>query len=81
MLRCHLQELMAARQLKAAELARLAGVNRSTVASLASESASRIELAAIEQICRVLGCQIGELLEILPEQSRPLGNSGGVARK
>jgi len=51
-------------QLKAAELARQAGVNRSTVTALAGNRATRIDLAALENICTVLGCGIGDLLEI-----------------
>ncbi|CAE6821245.1 hypothetical protein R69658_05859 [Paraburkholderia aspalathi] len=58
---------MRRRQLKVAELARIAGVNRSAVTALAKNRASRVELATLERICIVLDCQLAELLEIVPD--------------
>ena len=58
---------MRRRQLKFAELARIAGVNRSAVTGLAKNRASRVELATLERICIVLDCQLAELLEIVPD--------------
>lgn len=55
------------RQLKAAELARLAAVNRSTVSALMAQRATRVDLDALERICIVLGCGIGDLLQIVPD--------------
>lgn len=67
MVRSHLHRLMQDRQLKAAELARLADINRSTVSALVSQRATRIDLDALERICIVLGCGIGDLLQIVPD--------------
>lgn len=58
---------MRRRRLKVAELARIAGVNRSAVSALAKNRASRVELATLERICIVLDCQLAELLEIVPD--------------
>lgn len=58
---------MRRRQFKVAELARIAGVNRSAVTALANNRASRVELATLERICTVLDCQLAELLEIVPD--------------
>ena len=55
------------RQLKAAELARLAHINRSTVSALMAQRATRVDLDALERICIVLGCGIGDLLQIVPD--------------
>lgn len=55
------------RQLKAAELARLAAINRSTVSALMAQRATRVDLDALERICIVLGCGIGDLLQIVPD--------------
>jgi putative transcriptional regulator len=55
------------RQLKAAELARLAKINRSTVSALLTQRATRVDLDALERICIVLGCGIGDLLQIVPD--------------
>nr|WP_307852688.1 helix-turn-helix transcriptional regulator [Paraburkholderia aspalathi] len=67
LIRSNLILLMRRRQLKVAELARIAGVNRSAVTALAKNRASRVELATLERICIVLDCQLAELLEIVPD--------------
>ena len=74
MVRSHLVELMRRHQLKTAELARLAGVNRSTVTALMRDRATRVDLTALERICTVLGCGLGDLLEIVPDESQQNGN-------
>ena len=68
MIRSHLGELMRRHQLKTTELARLANVNRSTVAALTRDRATRVDLTALERICTVLGCGLGDLLEIVPDE-------------
>ena len=73
MVRSHLVELMRRHQLKTAELARLAGVNRSTVTALMRDRATRVDLTALERICTVLGCGLGDLLEIVPDESQQNG--------
>lgn len=55
------------RKLKAAELARQAKINRSTVSALLTQRATRVDLDALERICIVLGCGIGDLLQIVPD--------------
>jgi putative transcriptional regulator len=71
MIRSRLHDLMQERKLKAAELARLADINRSTVSALMAQRATRVELDALERICIVLGCSIGDLLQIVPDE--PIG--------
>ncbi|WP_343034846.1 helix-turn-helix transcriptional regulator [Aromatoleum diolicum] len=78
MVHSHLVELMRHHQLKTAELARLAHVNRSTVAALTRDRATRVDLTALERICTVLGCGLGDLLEIVPDES-PQDNDAPVA--
>jgi len=67
LIRSNLIVLMRRRRLKVAELARIAGVNRSTVTALANNRATRVELATLERICIVLDCQLADLLEIVPD--------------
>ena len=64
MIRCHLSTLMGRRKLRIAEVARATGLNRSTVTALYRETATRIELDAIEALCRYFQCPVGELLEV-----------------
>ena len=63
MIRCHLSTLMGRDKLNIADVSRLTGLNRSTVTALYRESATRVELPAIEQLCTLFKCSVGKLLE------------------
>ena len=63
MIRCHISTLMGRDKLNIADVSRLTGLNRSTVTALYRESATRVELPAIEQLCTLFKCSVGELLE------------------
>lgn len=67
MLRCHLSSLMGRDKLNIADVARATGLNRSTVTALYRETATRVELPAIEQLCTLFKCSVGELLEHVPD--------------
>lgn len=68
MVRCHLSTLMGARKMKIADVARATGLNRSAVTALYQETAHRIELDAIEKLCRLFNCSVGELFEVTPDE-------------
>lgn len=70
MIRCHLSTLMGRDKLNIADVSRLARLNRSTVTALYRETATRIELPAIEQLCTLFKCSVGELLEVVPETTK-----------
>ncbi|WP_211234997.1 helix-turn-helix domain-containing protein [Azohydromonas australica] len=55
---------MRERELSVAALARATGLNRSTLTALVHQRATRIELPAIERLCEVLQCQVGDLLQL-----------------
>lgn len=63
MIRCHLSTLMGRDKLRIADVARLTGLNRSTITALYKETATRIDLPAIAQLCRLFKCQVGDLIE------------------
>jgi putative transcriptional regulator len=63
MIRCHLSTLMGRDKLKIAEVARRTGLNRSTITALYQETAQRVDLDAIDRLCRLFNCTVGELLE------------------
>lgn len=67
MIRCHLSVLMGRDKLRIADVARRTGLNRSTVSALYRETATRVELPAVEQLCRLFGCQVGELFEFVAD--------------
>ena len=54
-------------KLSIAEVARRTGLNRSTIAALYKESATRIDLPAIGQLCTLFHCNVGDLFEHHPE--------------
>ena len=63
MIRCHLSSLMGRHKLNITDVARATGLNRSTITALYRETATRVELPAIEQLCTLFKCSVGELLE------------------
>ncbi len=67
MIRCHLSTLMGRSKLRIADVSRQTGLNRSTITALYRETATRIDLQAVEQLCRLFGCQVGDLFEYVKE--------------
>jgi len=63
MIKCHLSRLMGERKLKISEVARETGINRGTITRLYHETAVRIELEAMDTLCRYLECEVSELFE------------------
>lgn len=69
MIRCHLSTLMGRDKLRISDVAKSTGLNRSTVTALYNETATRVDLPAIESLCQLFRCQVGELFEIVPSGS------------
>ena len=65
-IRCHLSRLMGERKMKIVDVARATGLHRNTVTLLYQESATRIDLDAIDKLCELFGCEVGQLLEFVP---------------
>lgn len=65
MIKCHLSRLMGERKLKISDVAKDTGLHRNTITLLYQETATRVDLDAIDKLCRYFGIQIGELLEYL----------------
>lgn len=68
MIRCNLHKLMFERGLRVADITRDTGLNRSTLTALSKNTAQKVELLVVEDLCRYLGCTAGELFEYIPEQ-------------
>ncbi|WP_431313166.1 helix-turn-helix domain-containing protein [Vreelandella indica] len=64
MVRCHLARLMGEHKMKIVDVARETGLNRNTVTLLYKETAQRIELDALDKLCKLFSCEVGDLLEI-----------------
>lgn len=67
MIRCHLSRMMGEQKLKIADVARATGLNRNTVTLLYQETATRVELPAVDTLCTYFNCQVGDLFEHVPE--------------
>lgn len=64
MIKCHLSRLMGERKLKISDVARDTGLHRNTVTLLYQETATRVDLEAIEALCKYFDIQVGELFEL-----------------
>lgn len=73
MIKCHLSRLMGEHKMKIADVANATALNRNTIGLLYHEKAERVDLAAIEKICRLFNCQVGDLLEIIDGVPGPVG--------
>ena len=69
MIRCHLSRLMGERKMNIADVARETGLNRNTVTLLYKETATRVDLEAVEALCQLFECEVGELFTYTSESS------------
>lgn len=69
MVKCHLSRLLGERKLKISDVARDTSINRGTLTRLYHETAERVELEVINQLCRYLRCGVSDLLEYREENS------------
>lgn len=58
---------MGERKMNIADVARETGLHRNTVTLLYKETARQVELETIEKLCELFGCQVGDLLERVPD--------------
>lgn len=63
MIKCHLSRLMGERKLKISDVARDTGLHRNTISLLYQETATRVDLDAINALCKYFGVAVGELFE------------------
>ena len=63
MIRCHLARLMGEHKLRIADVARETGLSRNTITLLYKETAQKVDLEAIDKLCHLFDCDVGELLE------------------
>lgn len=66
MIRCHFARLLGERKLKISDVSRDTGINRGTLTRLYYETAERIELEVLDQLCDYFGIDLPELLERAP---------------
>ena len=69
MIRCHLARMMGEHKMRIADVARGTGLSRATITLLYRETAQKVDLVAIEKLCLLFGCGIGDLLELQASNS------------
>ena len=72
MIRCHLARMMGEDKMRIADVARETGLSRAALTLLYKETAQKVDLDAIEKLCLLFGCKIGDLLELQTQMSKEL---------
>ena len=67
MIKCHLSRLMGERKLKISDVARDTGLHRNTITLLYQETANRVDIDALNALCKYFGVSVGELFEFIDE--------------
>ena len=66
----NLDVMMAKRKIGAGELAARIGITPANLSILKNQKAKAIRFSTLEQICRVLDCQPGDILEYVEEAGK-----------
>jgi len=67
MIKCHLSRLMGEKKLKMVDVARGCGIPRRSVSKLYYEKAKRVDFETLDKLCWFFECQVGDLLEFIPD--------------
>ncbi|MBR5868654.1 MAG: helix-turn-helix transcriptional regulator [Clostridia bacterium] len=63
----NLDVMMARRKIGAGELAEKIGITPANLSILKNQKARAVRFSTLEDLCRVLDCQPGDILEYVPE--------------
>lgn len=66
----NLDVMMAKRKIGAGELAERIGITPANLSILKNQKARAIRFSTLEQICKVLNCQPGDILEYVEEAGK-----------
>lgn len=67
MIRCHLARMMGEHKMRIADVAREAGLSRATITLLYKETAQKIDVEALDKLCRLFECEVADMLEFTDE--------------
>ena len=65
----NLDVMMAQRKISAGELSQKVGIPPANLSILKNNKARAVRFSTLEEICRVLDCQPGDILQYIPEDS------------
>lgn len=66
---------MGRERLSISDVARATELNRSTVAAMYHETVQRIDIEAVDRICTLFRCSVGDLLEHTVSIAKPIRKS------
>jgi len=75
MIKCHLSRLMGERKERIADVALATGLHRNMLSLLYRETAVRVDLAAIDALCRHFDVPVGELFEFFNTSSETVSSN------
>jgi len=79
MIRILLSSKMGEKRITQAELARLTQIRPNTINELYHELTTRINLDHLDRICKVLKCDLSEILVRIPDKDEPPDTTGKSA--
>jgi putative transcriptional regulator len=68
LIRIKLSELLGKKKMTRKALAELVGVRPNTIGDLYHEKVKRVDLDLLNNICKVLDCELNDLLEYQPDK-------------
>lgn len=81
MIRCHLSTLMGQAKMNIADVNRSTGLNRTTISALYHETTQRVDLSAVESLCQLFRCGVGDLFEHVPDTTATSSTKGTRVRR
>jgi putative transcriptional regulator len=75
MIRIHFSRLLGERKLKMAEVSRLTGLSKNALSDLYYEKTLSMRFDTLSKLCQVLNCQVGDLLEYIPDEANAPENA------
>ncbi len=70
MIRIHLSRLLGERRLTQKDLSKKTGIRIATINEYYNELTDRINLGHMDKICEVLGCELEELIQRVPNKNK-----------
>jgi len=67
MVKCHLSTLMGRHKMKIADVSRETELNRSTITAMYNEDVKRVDVEAIDKLCKLFNCQVSDIFEYIEE--------------
>ncbi len=70
MIRVNLDVMLARRRMTSGELADALGITQANLSILKTNKGKAIRFSTLDAICRILDCQVADILEYLPEEEK-----------